>query len=414
MAKTRILYVSDSPLLNFVGQSRVGREICFRINSEHEVSYAAFLHEGPTDGFNYPIFPIPKDQSLCPELITAIEIVKPNVMIFSHDIWQFPYIKEIKEKWPEIKTIGYFTIDGEPLHLYFQSIIDYCDLILVPTRYGRRVVLDSFGYANTMICYFGVDREIFKPIIWDKDEFKSQSDEKAREAGKPQHIHDVSGKFNILFTGAASDKRNVAALIEAFDQFSDKVDDALLILLVNCYFSQSTAKCGVFNIDVKSLMYECRHSDRIYEEINNHINDSQLNLVYNQADVYCLPSANEGFSLTILEAMACGVPVLATNYSAMGELVIDDYNGFKIEPNVFHRCSFNIKRAYVHPDQICSRLLEAYQRWSNKKDEYEQIRKNCLEFASRYSWDGTANCILRAIDVVLNNHFIVSSDFIEV
>ena len=57
----------------------------------------------------------------------------------------------------------------------------------------------------------------------------------------------------------------------------------------------------------------------------------QLVSLYKQADIYCLPTLNEGMSNTILEAMACGLPIVTTEVSGNSELVKD--NGFLVPPS---------------------------------------------------------------------------------
>ncbi len=45
--------------------------------------------------------------------------------------------------------------------------------------------------------------------------------------------------------------------------------------------------------------------------------------IYNAADILIAPSLHEGFGITLLEAMACGTPVITSNVSAMPEVVGD-------------------------------------------------------------------------------------------
>ena len=54
--------------------------------------------------------------------------------------------------------------------------------------------------------------------------------------------------------------------------------------------------------------------------------------IYRQADVYIQPSLWEGFSLSLLEGMASGLPVIATKYSCAPDVVTDYEEGFVIEP----------------------------------------------------------------------------------
>jgi glycosyltransferase involved in cell wall biosynthesis len=59
---------------------------------------------------------------------------------------------------------------------------------------------------------------------------------------------------------------------------------------------------------------------------------SDIPEILRQLDCFVLPSLGEGISNTILEAMACGVPVIATRVGGNGELVSEGYTGTLVEP----------------------------------------------------------------------------------
>jgi glycosyltransferase involved in cell wall biosynthesis len=60
--------------------------------------------------------------------------------------------------------------------------------------------------------------------------------------------------------------------------------------------------------------------------------DHQLARLYRYADVFCLPSVQEGFGIVFLEAMACGLPVVATTAAAIPEVVPDRRAGLLVPP----------------------------------------------------------------------------------
>lgn len=63
------------------------------------------------------------------------------------------------------------------------------------------------------------------------------------------------------------------------------------------------------------------------------VKDEDLPLYYNAADFFVLPSkSGEGLPLVALEAMACGLPVIATNVGGIGEILMKDY-GKLVPPN---------------------------------------------------------------------------------
>ncbi|MCK5624966.1 glycosyltransferase family 4 protein [Candidatus Pacearchaeota archaeon] len=57
----------------------------------------------------------------------------------------------------------------------------------------------------------------------------------------------------------------------------------------------------------------------------------KMNDVYNLMDVFLLTTSGEGFGVPIIEAMACEVPVIATDYTTTGELVLDNNSGVGID-----------------------------------------------------------------------------------
>src|SRR3990167_2078922 len=58
--------------------------------------------------------------------------------------------------------------------------------------------------------------------------------------------------------------------------------------------------------------------------------------IYNTFDCLLCPSTNEGFGLPIIEAQACGIPVIVNDFTSMPELIIEGETGFKCEV-AYHR-----------------------------------------------------------------------------
>lgn len=72
-----------------------------------------------------------------------------------------------------------------------------------------------------------------------------------------------------------------------------------------------------------------------------------MDTVYDSLDIIALTSVNEGTPLTLIEAMAAGKPVIATNVGGVQDIVIDGYNGVLVPPN--------------EPEIFADRLLELLQ-----------------------------------------------------
>ena len=100
------------------------------------------------------------------------------------------------------------------------------------------------------------------------------------------------------------------------------------------------------------------------EEKIKHLQDSHI---------FLIPSLYEGFPLTILEAFATSLPVIATPVSSVSELVIPDKTGFVVP--------------FCSPESISDTLIKIINLTS---DEYNQMRENCRNLAEQYDWGKVA------------------------
>ena len=69
-------------------------------------------------------------------------------------------------------------------------------------------------------------------------------------------------------------------------------------------------------------------------EDGNHLDYSNMPDYYNSIDIYICASSSEGFSLSVLEASACGVPILSTRVGGNEDLIVDRINGYYIDRSV--------------------------------------------------------------------------------
>jgi glycosyltransferase involved in cell wall biosynthesis len=72
--------------------------------------------------------------------------------------------------------------------------------------------------------------------------------------------------------------------------------------------------------------------DRNFIVFTKHVPYSKMPKYMATADVFALPSLTEGLPVVTLEAMACGVPVVASKVGGVPEVVIHDYNGLLVDP----------------------------------------------------------------------------------
>lgn len=87
---------------------------------------------------------------------------------------------------------------------------------------------------------------------------------------------------------------------------------------------------GPEHAPLRALAAELRLDDAV--RFTGALPDDDLARLYRRADVFCLPSVQEGFGIVFLEAMACGLPVVATSAAAMPEVLPQRQAGILVPP----------------------------------------------------------------------------------
>jgi glycosyltransferase involved in cell wall biosynthesis len=146
------------------------------------------------------------------------------------------------------------------------------------------------------------------------------------EAAEPIYfpIHDqevlaqIHAKYHlpeqyILFVGTIEPRKNLPTLIHAFQGLIDKYKAQADLVIVG--------KQGWLYDDVYQLVEDLGLGDRVH--FLGRVPTADLPHLYNASQMLVLPSYYEGFGLPPLEAMACGIPVITSDTSAMPEIVGD-------------------------------------------------------------------------------------------
>ncbi|MFH1759478.1 MAG: glycosyltransferase family 4 protein [bacterium] len=94
---------------------------------------------------------------------------------------------------------------------------------------------------------------------------------------------------------------------------------------------------------------------------------------YRNADIFVFPSYDEGMPNAMLEAMACGLPVIASRVSGVEELVEDNKNGWLFESGDLEELSVSLERCL------------------NTGDRINDFSENSRNIARRFSWENCAN-----------------------
>jgi glycosyltransferase involved in cell wall biosynthesis len=140
--------------------------------------------------------------------------------------------------------------------------------------------------------------------------FAPTDDEELIAATRRRYLGDDSPY--ILFTGKLSQRRNIPALIEAFSRVkrTDGIPHKLLLFGPN-----------VLGLPLDELVGRLGVADSVVQTDGRLERHADILPVYSGADLFVHPTAAEGFSLTIVEAMACALPVITVGRGAVKEIV---------------------------------------------------------------------------------------------
>ncbi len=189
------------------------------------------------------------------------------------------------------------------------------------------------------------------------------------------HIDSTEIKFRygldryLLYVGNLHPHKNVARLIQAFARLSSRVASQLVIV---------GKKDKRFYPSLETLVGRLGLIGRVI--FLDYVKQEDLGAIYSGAEVFVFPSLYEGFGLPLLEAMACGLPVISGNRGATAEVV--GGAGILVDPR-------SVKD-----------LAEALEYVLTTQGVHQDLQERGLERAQQYRWDRTAKQVSAVIEGV--------------
>ena len=240
-------------------------------------------------------------------------------------------------------------------------------MLKMAVQKANLIITGSENTKKDLINHLNVPEEKIQVIYQGVGpEFKKINDTHTLTGCKNRY--NLPDKF-ILFVGNIRPHKNVHNLVRVFLELKATRDIPHKLVLAGKKDLRFPEMRELFNIIEKnkeSIIYlgEVAEEDLVY--------------IYNLSDLFVFPSLYEGFGLPPLEAMACGVAVIAMKSSSLPEVIGD--GGMLIDPD--------------EPDA----LMNAIEKVLEDEDLREELCKRGIERSSRFSWDRTAMETLRAYE----------------
>ena len=144
--------------------------------------------------------------------------------------------------------------------------------------------------------------------------------------------------FRVIFIGRFSPLKGIHYLLQAWKELKSKnqLKNAQLVFVGENRFPQK--------------WLEERYSG-LYQQIPS-VSHFSLNQYYSQASILVLPSLIDGFGLVVVEAMACGIPVIITANTGASDIITDGVEGFIIPIRDVEALKDKLEWCYSHPQEL--------------------------------------------------------------
>ena len=256
---------------------------------------------------------------------------------------------------PVIVTAHGSDIHTFPKHFFLKRLVVFtlkrATMVVAVSHSLKDLILKMVNIQKKLfIIRNGSRPEVFFPV----DKIKTR-----------KKLHLPIDRKIILFIGSLIPRKGVDVLLRAFAYMNKKNINLLLI------------GKGDSELELKALAKELHIETQVdFVGTKNH---DEISLWLNACDIFCLPSRHEGFPTVIVEAFACGRPVVATKVDGVPEAIVDDTLGIMVEPDNEKALASALNKA-LEKEWDYQAIAEYGKRfsWNTIAEEYTELYKNVV------------------------------------
>lgn len=346
----------------------------------HELSMTAFwgLEGAPLTWKGIKVYP--RGNHLYGQDIAGANAAhaKADILISLMDAWVCE-----PRLYGDMPWVPWFPVDSEPLSPRVREQVNQAFARIVYSKFATKM-MDDAG-LNYHYVPHGVDTSVY------------HERENARE-----YVHFPKDRYIVGMVAANKGNPSRKAFVEnitAFAQFQKKHPDAWLYLHTST--SENGENAGVNLVELIGSLGMVRGRDYQFCDQYNYLvsySDEYMAHAYSAMDVHLLVSMGEGFGIPILEAQACGTPVIVGDWTSMPELC---FSGWKI-PKTEAAPFWTPLAAYQYIPRIgaiVDALEMAYHRsTSYRKDAVKGARLYDAERVTEKYWKPTLETIATQVE----------------
>jgi GT2 family glycosyltransferase len=365
-------------------ESRYQREAAWRSIMNFPSGYAmscremlrALEQEGVRSTYSYlygpgTVFPVPEPANAADYLLNVIRERKAS----SRSLATIVYGQaDAFERGLGRRRIGYtmLEVDGFPKEWVRQA--NAMDEIWVPSEFNRQGMLASGVTRPIHLMPLGVDTDVFSPAV--------------------RGVRGNGGEFVFLAAFEWGERKEPGLLLQAYNRTFSRRDPVRLICKINNTDPRVRLKEEIARLGLRG------DGGRTSFLFNQDFPHYQLAALYRSADCFVSAGRGEGWDMPLMEAMACGLPAIATDWGAHREFV-NPRNAYPLRirgtvPAVA-RCPYydGFSWADPDPDHLQSLLREVYE---NRESAAARGAAAAADMAENWTWRHAARRIVERLD----------------
>lgn len=257
------------------------------------------------------------------------------------------------------------------------SWVDGCngmDEVWVPASFNVETFASSGVRVPIHVMPLGVDTDYFNPGI---------------VSYRP------SERFVFLSVFEWGERKAPEVLLRAFAEEFGRDEDVMLLLSI-------TNRDALVDVDAQIASMNLPPGAPVVVMKNAHLPAYQMGSLYRSADCFVLPSRGEGWGMPVLEAMACGLPVIATNWSGPSDF-LNEENGYPLNVRSMvkaeARCVYYEGFKWAEPDAEHLRFLMR-QVYEHREAARAKGVSAAELVATKYTWQLCAERIKKRLNEV--------------
>ena len=389
MTRRKLLWVGDAGCQT--GFGRVSDNVLGHLYRDYDVHVLAVNYHGDPHPLPYPLYPasLGGDWRGFGRYGQMVNKLRPDVIVINNDSHvvkgYLDLFHKTKKVPADIPVIAYIPVDGNNVRYDWVPCFNLLHMAVLYTEFGAREFRDA-GYGGRIeIVPHGVDTEVYRPVG-------------RAEARKALGLESVRGAFIVGNVNNNQMRKRLDLTVEHFCQWVKDYDvpkDVLLFL--HC-------KTEGKGYDLSQLMQYWGHRlygdrDRIATQrfiatssdvtATKGFPETYMKNVYSALDLHVSTTMGEGWGLTTMESMACGVPNLVPDHAALGEWTGDaacrvPCSSFQATPGNLNQIG-GVVDGDLFRDALHEMYLDAGRRNGYARAGLELVRE------TRFNWESIAD-----------------------